>query len=210
MSDVASLIIGPSFTSKGTKYLHMFNISLCGHEVMFAFVGKKMTGRGRHVAIATQLIVFSGSPQGRRAATCSDNVTDVSNKEERSDAAQFVNSVESFICQSTIIPADGRGFRMSISSQSISLAETFIGKTPVKQATQRWFAFQDVSLCHVFQGRQSRPSWTASAPNQICFLTTQKLFQTSTSTTGRVKKRANLSSQCRKKTTPFFPSGHGR
>eukprot|EP00066_Takifugu_rubripes_P007346 XP_003972802.2 PREDICTED: UPF0577 protein KIAA1324-like [Takifugu rubripes] len=98
MSDVASLIIGPSFTSKGTKYLHMFNISLCGHE-------------------------------GRRAAICSDNVTDVSNKEERSDAAQFVNSVESFICQSTIIPADGRGFRMSISSQSISLAETFIGAT---------------------------------------------------------------------------------
>lgn len=33
MSDVASLIIGPSFTSKGTKYLHLFNISLCGHEV---------------------------------------------------------------------------------------------------------------------------------------------------------------------------------
>lgn len=64
--------------------------------------------------------------QGRRAAVCSDNVTDVSNKE-----AQFVNSVESFICQSTIIPADGRGFRMAISSQSISLAETFIGETPV-------------------------------------------------------------------------------
>lgn len=40
MSDVASLIIGPSFTSKGTKYLHMFNISLCGHEVTFAFRGK--------------------------------------------------------------------------------------------------------------------------------------------------------------------------
>lgn len=40
MSDVASLIIGPSFTSKGTKYLHMFNISLCGHEVMFAFMGR--------------------------------------------------------------------------------------------------------------------------------------------------------------------------
>lgn len=24
---------GPSFTSKGTKYFHFFNISLCGHEV---------------------------------------------------------------------------------------------------------------------------------------------------------------------------------
>lgn len=33
LSDVASLTIGPSFTSKGTKYLHLFNVSLCGHEV---------------------------------------------------------------------------------------------------------------------------------------------------------------------------------
>lgn len=33
MSNVSSLIIGPSFTSKGTKYLHMFNISLCGNKV---------------------------------------------------------------------------------------------------------------------------------------------------------------------------------
>ncbi|XP_039891588.1 endosome/lysosome-associated apoptosis and autophagy regulator family member 2-like isoform X2 [Simochromis diagramma] len=98
LSDVASLTIGPSFTSKGTKYLHLFNISLCGHG-------------------------------GKRAAVCTDNVTDVSNKDDQSDAAQFVNSVDSFICQSTIIPSDGRGFRMAISSQSISLADTFIGAT---------------------------------------------------------------------------------
>lgn len=35
LSDVASLTIGPSFTSKGTKYLHLFNVSLCGHEVTY-------------------------------------------------------------------------------------------------------------------------------------------------------------------------------
>uniref|UniRef100_A0A3Q0S9U5 Endosome-lysosome associated apoptosis and autophagy regulator family member 2b n=1 Tax=Amphilophus citrinellus TaxID=61819 RepID=A0A3Q0S9U5_AMPCI len=98
LSDVASLTIGPSFTSKGTKYLHLFNISLCGHG-------------------------------GKRAAICTDNVTDVSSKDDQSDPAQFVNSVDSYICQSTIIPADGRGFRMAISSQSISLADTFIGAT---------------------------------------------------------------------------------
>ncbi|TKS90722.1 UPF0577 protein KIAA1324-like [Collichthys lucidus] len=98
LSAVASLTIGPSFTTKGTKYLHLFNISLCGHE-------------------------------GRRAAICTDNVTDVSSKDDQSDLAQFVNSVDSFICQSTIIPADGRGFRMAISSQSISLADAFIGAT---------------------------------------------------------------------------------
>uniref|UniRef100_A0A7N8WNT3 UPF0577 protein KIAA1324-like n=1 Tax=Mastacembelus armatus TaxID=205130 RepID=A0A7N8WNT3_9TELE len=96
LSEVASLTIGPSFTSKGTKYLHLFNISLCGHE-------------------------------GQRAAVCTDNVTDVSSKDDQNDSAQFVNSVDSFVCQSTIIPADGRGFRMAISSQSISLADTFLG-----------------------------------------------------------------------------------
>uniref|UniRef100_A0A8C5FYW2 UPF0577 protein KIAA1324-like n=1 Tax=Gouania willdenowi TaxID=441366 RepID=A0A8C5FYW2_GOUWI len=82
LSDVTSLIVGPSFTTKGTKYLRMFNISLCGHE-------------------------------GRSAAVCTDNVTDVSGKNEQSDSVPFVNSVESFICQSTIIPSDGRGFRVS-------------------------------------------------------------------------------------------------
>uniref|UniRef100_A0A672J1D1 Si:dkey-153k10.9 n=1 Tax=Salarias fasciatus TaxID=181472 RepID=A0A672J1D1_SALFA len=98
MSDVASLTIAPSFTSKGTKYLHVFNVSLCGH-------------------------------QGRRAAVCTDNVTDVSGRDEQSDAAPFVNSVESFICQATVIPADRRGFRTAVSSQSFGLADTFIGAT---------------------------------------------------------------------------------
>uniref|UniRef100_A0AAX7VU70 MRH domain-containing protein n=1 Tax=Astatotilapia calliptera TaxID=8154 RepID=A0AAX7VU70_ASTCA len=121
LSDVASLTIGPSFTSKGTKYLHLFNISLCGHG-------------------------------GKRAAVCTDNVTDVSNKDDQSDAAQFVNSVDSFICQSTIIPSDGRGFRMAISSQSISLADTFIGATvdTVLNGVIKYFCcvqVPDVCLC---------------------------------------------------------------
>lgn len=71
--------------------------------------------------------------QGRRAAVCTDNVTDVSSKDDQSDSAQFVNSVDSFVCQSTIIPSDGRGFRSAISSQSISLADTFIGRMPLEQ-----------------------------------------------------------------------------
>lgn len=37
LSGVASVTIGPSFTSKGTKYLHLFNMSLCGHEVIHKF-----------------------------------------------------------------------------------------------------------------------------------------------------------------------------
>ena len=81
------------------------------------------------VTIATdRLSAYACLPQGKRAAICTDNVTDVSSKDDQTDSAQFVNSVDGFICQSTIIPADGRGFRMAISSQSISLADTFIGK----------------------------------------------------------------------------------
>ncbi|XP_049617154.1 endosome/lysosome-associated apoptosis and autophagy regulator family member 2 [Syngnathus scovelli] len=104
LSDVASLTLEPSFTTKGTKYLHLFNISLCGH-------------------------------QGRRAAVCRNNLTDFSgvfNKDEQGNddgAARLANAVDGFICQSTIIPADGRGFRTAISSQSVRLADMFLGAT---------------------------------------------------------------------------------
>ena len=33
LGSVGSLMNGPSFTSKGTKYFHQFNISLCGGKV---------------------------------------------------------------------------------------------------------------------------------------------------------------------------------
>lgn len=33
LGPVGSLMYGPSFTSKGTKYFHQFNISLCGGQV---------------------------------------------------------------------------------------------------------------------------------------------------------------------------------
>ncbi|XP_035257144.1 endosome/lysosome-associated apoptosis and autophagy regulator family member 2-like [Anguilla anguilla] len=98
LGPVGSIMNGPSFTSKGTKYFHFFNISLCGHE-------------------------------GKRAAVCTDNVTDLSNKDLQGDSSEFVNYVETFVCQSTIIPSDGRGFRTALSSQSISLADTFLGAT---------------------------------------------------------------------------------
>lgn len=37
LSGVESLMNGPSFTSKGTKFFHFFNISLCGNEVSVGF-----------------------------------------------------------------------------------------------------------------------------------------------------------------------------
>uniref|UniRef100_A0A671RV58 UPF0577 protein KIAA1324-like n=1 Tax=Sinocyclocheilus anshuiensis TaxID=1608454 RepID=A0A671RV58_9TELE len=97
LSSVGSIMNGPSFTSKGTKYYHQFNISLCGAE-------------------------------GRKVAVCTDNVTDLSSKDLQNESADLNNFVETFVCQSTIIPADGRGFRPSLSSQSISLADTFLGE----------------------------------------------------------------------------------
>ncbi|XP_015208687.1 endosome/lysosome-associated apoptosis and autophagy regulator family member 2 isoform X1 [Lepisosteus oculatus] len=98
LSPVGSIMNGPSFTSKGTKYYHFFNISLCGYE-------------------------------GKKVAVCTDNVTDLSSKDLQNESVDFVNFVETFICQSTIIPSDGRGFRTALSSQSISLADTFLGAT---------------------------------------------------------------------------------
>uniref|UniRef100_A0A8C1L6R2 UPF0577 protein KIAA1324-like n=1 Tax=Cyprinus carpio TaxID=7962 RepID=A0A8C1L6R2_CYPCA len=97
LSSVGSIMNGPSFTSKGTKYYHQFNISLCGAE-------------------------------GRKVAVCTDNVTDLSSKDLQNESADLNNFVKTFVCQSTIIPADGRGFRTSLSSQSISLADTFLGE----------------------------------------------------------------------------------
>uniref|UniRef100_A0A7N8WKZ8 Endosome-lysosome associated apoptosis and autophagy regulator family member 2a n=1 Tax=Mastacembelus armatus TaxID=205130 RepID=A0A7N8WKZ8_9TELE len=96
LGSVGTLMNGPSFTSKGTKYFHQFNISLCG---------------------------------GQQLAVCTDNVTDLSITDTQTEKGEGANSVKSFICQSTVIPASGRGFHTALSSQSINLANTFLGAT---------------------------------------------------------------------------------
>lgn len=95
LGSVGSLMNGPSFTSKGTKYFHQFNMSLCGGQL----------------------------------AECKDNVTDLSFGETRNGKGEGTGAVKTFICQSTIIPASGRGFHTSLSSQSITLADAFLGAT---------------------------------------------------------------------------------
>ncbi|KAI2653411.1 Endosome/lysosome-associated apoptosis and autophagy regulator family member 2 [Labeo rohita] len=99
LNSAGSIMNGPSFTAKGTKYYHLFNISLCGAE-------------------------------DHKAAVCRDNVTNLPN--EGTEGGQLGSSVEAFLCQSTIIPSDGRGLRTALSSQSISLADTFQGATVEK------------------------------------------------------------------------------
>lgn len=59
-------------------------------------------------------------------AVCTDNVTDLSVDSQR-ERGEGANAVKTFICQSTIIPANGRGFHTALSSQSINLADTFLG-----------------------------------------------------------------------------------
>lgn len=56
-------------------------------------------------------------------AVCTDNVTDLS----VSDSQRGEGAVKTFICQSTIIPASGRSFHTALASQSINLADTFLG-----------------------------------------------------------------------------------
>ncbi|KAI4825305.1 hypothetical protein KUCAC02_020991 [Chaenocephalus aceratus] len=97
LGSVGSLLNGPSFTSKGTKYFHHFNISLCG--------GKD------------------------QLAVCTDNVTDLSINDAQREKGEGANAVKTFICQSTVIPATGRGFHTALASQSINLADTFLGAT---------------------------------------------------------------------------------
>uniref|UniRef100_A0A146ZIT8 Endosome-lysosome associated apoptosis and autophagy regulator family member 2a n=1 Tax=Fundulus heteroclitus TaxID=8078 RepID=A0A146ZIT8_FUNHE len=97
LGSAGSLMNGPKFTSKGTKYFHMFNISLCGGQ--------------DHMAV------------------CSDNVTDVSVSSSQGEKAEGPSAVKTFICQSTIIPASRQGFHSALSSQSINLADTFLGAT---------------------------------------------------------------------------------
>ncbi|XP_072769988.1 endosome/lysosome-associated apoptosis and autophagy regulator family member 2-like [Nerophis lumbriciformis] len=94
LGSVGTLMNGPSFTSKGTKYFHQFNISLCGGQDQLAL--------------------------------CKDNVTDLPTSDSQSEGA---NTVKTFICQSTVIPASGRGFNTALTSQSINLADTFLGAT---------------------------------------------------------------------------------
>uniref|UniRef100_A0A8V1A7A5 Endosome-lysosome associated apoptosis and autophagy regulator 1 n=1 Tax=Gallus gallus TaxID=9031 RepID=A0A8V1A7A5_CHICK len=85
---------GPSFTSKGLKYFHHFNISLCGNH-------------------------------GRKAASCTDNVTDARLPDEGGSG----RVVTSHVCQAIVVPSDVVGHRAAVSSQPVSLADRLLGVT---------------------------------------------------------------------------------
>ncbi|XP_066481066.1 endosome/lysosome-associated apoptosis and autophagy regulator 1 isoform X5 [Tiliqua scincoides] len=95
LANSTSFLKGPSFTSKGRKYFHHFNISLCGN-------------------------------QGRKMATCTDNVTDIRILGQDSE---YSKSTSSYVCQSVIVPSDVMGYKTVVSSQPVSLADRFVGVT---------------------------------------------------------------------------------
>uniref|UniRef100_A0A7N9CLM2 Endosome-lysosome associated apoptosis and autophagy regulator family member 2 n=1 Tax=Macaca fascicularis TaxID=9541 RepID=A0A7N9CLM2_MACFA len=71
----------------------------------------------------------SKSNQGKKMALCTNNITDFTVKEIVAGSDDYTNLVGAFVCQSTIIPSESKGFRAALSSQSIILADTFLGVT---------------------------------------------------------------------------------
>lgn len=63
-------------------------------------------------------------------ALCTNNISDFTVK-EMVTGSDDLNLVGAFVCQSTIIPSESKGFRAALSSQSIILADTFLGKFPL-------------------------------------------------------------------------------
>lgn len=61
-------------------------------------------------------------------ALCTNNITDFTVKEIVAGSDDYTNLVGAYVCQSTIIPSESKGFRAALSSQSIILADTFLGK----------------------------------------------------------------------------------
>lgn len=64
-------------------------------------------------------------------ALCTNNISDFTVKEVVMGSDDYTNLLGAFVCQSTIIPSESKGFRAALSSQSIILADTFLGKFPL-------------------------------------------------------------------------------
>lgn len=61
-------------------------------------------------------------------ALCTNNISDFTVKEVVTGSDDYTNLIGAFVCQSTIIPSESKGFRAALSSQSIILADTFLGE----------------------------------------------------------------------------------
>lgn len=64
--------------------------------------------------------------QGRKMATCTDNVTDA----RLPAGAGAARAVTSYVCQAIVVPPDVMGYKVAVSSQPISLADRLVGELP--------------------------------------------------------------------------------
>lgn len=103
---------------------------------------------------------FPDCPQGKKMAICTDNITDVTLKDMVAESEDFSNFVGAFVCQSTIIPSDSKGFRTALALQSNSLADRFLGtclSSPCCECTLMYLGLQSKSFfaqqLRYFEGR---------------------------------------------------------
>ncbi|XP_030321183.1 UPF0577 protein KIAA1324 homolog, partial [Calypte anna] len=130
---------GPGTRSNQLRSLCYNNCSLAlvlrGHVLTYEFPG---LGSGRTLASAGSFSA-KGRPyrhlyslrlcghQGRKMATCSDNVTEARVPAGRDrDTARLVTS---YVCQAILVPADVMGRKTAVTSQPVSLADRLLGVT---------------------------------------------------------------------------------
>lgn len=79
-------------------------------------------------------------------AVCTDNITDVTLKDMVAESEDMSNFVGAFVCQSTIIPSDSKGFRTALALQSNSLADRFLGTWFGFCLLLSWVSFMHIGL----------------------------------------------------------------
>uniref|UniRef100_A0A4W2E0M5 Endosome-lysosome associated apoptosis and autophagy regulator family member 2 n=1 Tax=Bos indicus x Bos taurus TaxID=30522 RepID=A0A4W2E0M5_BOBOX len=114
----------------------MVDINRKSTNVVESWGGTKEKQAYTHVIFKNATFTFTWAFQrtnqgqdGKKLAVCTNNITDFTVKEMVAGSDDYTNLVGAFVCQSTIIPSESKGFRAALSSQSIILADTFLGVT---------------------------------------------------------------------------------
>ncbi|XP_029821739.1 UPF0577 protein KIAA1324-like [Manacus vitellinus] len=112
---------GPSFTPKGLRYSHRFQLNPCGHQACPA-CARRVPGVCQACHVCQACARRAVCPQGRKKASCADSVP-----QGRGGAP--ARRVTSYVCQAIVVPPDSAGARGAVSSQPVSLGDTLLGVT---------------------------------------------------------------------------------
>uniref|UniRef100_G1L1W8 Endosome-lysosome associated apoptosis and autophagy regulator family member 2 n=1 Tax=Ailuropoda melanoleuca TaxID=9646 RepID=G1L1W8_AILME len=114
----------------------MVDINRKSTNVVESWGGTKEKQAYTHIIFKNATFTFTWAFQrtnqgqdGKKMALCTNNITDFTVKEMVAGSDDYTNLVGAYVCQSTIIPSESKGFRAALSSQSIILADTFLGVT---------------------------------------------------------------------------------